>query len=83
MGAVPRVFLPGRLPLPLPPGAPPPAPVLDMMDSKLEGLESKQIAWRVHGNCSTRKVSQDHSKQSHLIEKCEEIAGIACAVVTC
>ena len=47
----------------------------------MEWLESKQMAWRVHQNCLIRGVSQDHSKQPCLVEKCEEIAGIACCVV--
>ena len=39
--AVPGVCLPGRMPPP-PEGALPPVPALEMTDSRLEGLESKQ-----------------------------------------
>ena len=38
--------------------------------------------WVGHQNCSTRGMHQDHNKQSRLIEKCEEIAGIACGIAT-
>ena len=46
--AAPGACPPGRtLPL-LPEGAPPPVPVPDIMVSRLEGLESERMAWKVH-----------------------------------
>ena len=63
MAIVPGALLPGGMLPPPPKGAPLPVPVLDTLDSKMAGLESKQIARRVHLNCSTRGISQDHRKQ--------------------
>ena len=59
----------------------PPVRELDMTDSGSEEHESEQTAWRVHQKHSTRGASQDHSIESHLVKKFEEIAGIASNVV--